>query len=148
MRAFRTHFNLPPCATFPNNRSISKWVKHFGEQGTIVLRNPSARVPTVMTRENVNRVRVSIEESPRRSTRHRSQSLGVSRRSLQKILTRHLKLHPYKIMLVQKLLPTDNVQRLQFSERMLNILQDDLAMIITSDEAHFHLNGYINKQNC
>ena len=31
---------------------------------------------------------------------------------------------------------------------MLDILQDDLALIITSDEAHFHLDGYVNKQNC
>ena len=31
---------------------------------------------------------------------------------------------------------------------MLNILQDDLAVIITSDEAHFHLDGHVNKQNC
>ena len=51
-------------------------------------------------------------------------------------------------MLVQKLQPNDTFHRLQFSERMLDILQDDLALIITSDEAHLHLDGYVNKQNC
>ena len=31
---------------------------------------------------------------------------------------------------------------------MLNILQDDLAVIITSDEAYFQLDDHVNKQNC
>ena len=56
-------------------------------------------------------------------------------------------IHPYKIMIVQKILSHDLVQRLQFSEHMLNILQNDLAVIITSDEAHFHLDGHINRQS-
>ena len=42
-------------------------------------------------------------------------------------------------MIVQKILPHDPIQRRQFSEHRLNILEDDLAWIITSDEAHFHL---------
>ena len=49
---------------------------------------------------------------------------------------------------MRKTLPHSTVQRLQFSEEVLNILQNDLAVIITSDEAHFHLNGDVNKQNC
>jgi hypothetical protein len=31
---------------------------------------------------------------------------------------------------------------------MLNILQDQLTLFMTKDEAHFYLNGYVNKQNC
>ena len=45
-------------------------------------------------------------------------------------------------------LDVGHVQRLQFSEHILSILQDDLAVIITSDEANFHLNGQVNKLNC
>lgn len=147
-RAFRTHFNLAPRATLPNNRSISKWVEHFRLHGNVLPKNISTRVPTVVTPENVDRVRVSVEESPRRSTRKRAQALGISRRSLQTILAKHLKFHPYKIVVVQRLLPTDNVQRVTFSERMLDILRDELSIVITSDEAHFHLDGNVNKQNC
>lgn len=147
-RAFRTHFNLAPRATLPNNRSISKWVENFRQHGNVVPKNPSTRVPTVVTPENVDRVRVSVEGSPGRSTRRRAQALEISRTSLRTIMKKHLKFHPYKIMIVQKILPHDPVQRLQFSEHMLNILQDDLAVIITSDEAHFHLDGHVNKQNC
>ena len=54
----------------------------------------------------------------------------------------------YKLMIMQKILQHDHVQRLKFSENMLNILTDDLAVIITSDEARFHLDNHVNKQNC
>ena len=51
-------------------------------------------------------------------------------------------------MIVQKILPHDPVQRLQFSKHMLNILQDDLAVIITSNDSHLHLDYRVNKKNC
>jgi len=52
-----------------------------------------------------------------------------------------------KSMIVQKLLPSDFVQRRLFCERMLEIIASD-DVILMSDEAHFHLDGYVNKQNC
>ena len=48
-------------------------------------------------------------------------------------------------MIGQKILPHNPVQRLQFSDHVLNILQDDLAVIIISDEAHFHLDSHVNR---
>ena len=36
----------------------------------------------------------------------------------------------------------------QFCERMLEIIASDDVMLMMSDEAHFHLDGYGNKQNC
>ena len=48
-------------------------------------------------------------------------------------------------MIVQKFF---RMQRLQFSEHMLNILKGDLAVIITSDDAHLYLDGHVNKHNC
>ena len=147
-RAFRTHSNLAPRATLPSNRSVSKWIQDFRRYGKVVLKNTSTRAPTVVTAENVDRVRVSVEESPGRSTRRRSQALGISRTRLQFIMKKHLKFHPYKMMIVQRILLHDPVQRLEFCQRMLNILQDDLAVIINSDKAHFQLDGHVNKQNC
>ena len=35
-----------------------------------------------------------------------------------------------------------------FVKKMLDVLLDDVSVIITSNEEHFHLNSYINKQNC
>jgi hypothetical protein len=74
--------------------------------------------------------------------------LGLSRRSLQRILHGELNFHPYKIMIVQKLLPSDFVQRRLFCERMLEIIASDDVMLMMIDEAYFQLDGYVNKQNC
>ena len=46
-------------------------------------------------------------------------------------------------MIVHKIHPNDLVQCLQFSEHMLNILQGDLALIITSNEVAFHLDNHV-----
>ena len=51
-------------------------------------------------------------------------------------------------MIVQKNFYNGTAQRCQFCEEMLDVLLNDFAAIITSDEAYFHLNGYVNKQNC
>jgi len=100
------------------------------------------------TPENIESVRRLVIESPQRSTRSRASILGLSHHSLQRILHGELNFHPYKIMTVQKLLPSDFVQRRLFFERMLEIIASDDVILIMSDEAHFDLDGYVNKQNC
>jgi len=51
-------------------------------------------------------------------------------------------------MIVQKLLPSHYVQCRLFCERMFEIIASDDVILMMSDEAHFHLDGYVNKQNC
>ena len=58
---------------------------------------------------------------------------------------------PFKIQLVQELKTNDLPQRRIFDEWTLGKLAEDLLLyrkIVFSDEAHFSLNGYVNKQNC
>jgi len=94
-------------------------------------------------------VRRAVLASPRRSARRQALALGMSRRSLYRILHDELKFHLYKIMIVQQLAEWDFAQRRDFCENMLAILTEDAnAVVVMSDEAHFHLNGFVNKQNC
>ena len=108
----------------------------------------SGRPRTARPPENVDRVGASVLESPRRSTRRRAPTLGLSRHSLQCILKNELEFHPYKIMIVQKIYERDHDQRRQFCERMLDVLATNDVLLMMSDEAHFYLNSYVNKQNC
>ena len=58
---------------------------------------------------------------------------------------------PYKIQLVQELQPQDNEKRLEYAMRLQDLVNGDpgfLQKLIMSDESHFHLNGFFNKQNC
>lgn len=47
----------------------------------------------------------------------------------------------------QKLLEEDHVQRSQFAQNMLDLYENNENLILLmSDEVHFHLNGFVNKQ--
>jgi len=63
------------------------------------------------------------------------------------ILHKDLKPHPYKIQLGQELKPQDSVNRLQFVNQVTERFST-FNNIWFSDDAHFHLNGHVNKQNC
>ena len=78
----------------------------FQEQGSINDRSRRGRGRLVLTPENTEDVRRSIEENPTTSTRRRSQELAISRSSLQRI-QRDLHMYPYKVQLVQSLQPPD-----------------------------------------
>ena len=147
-RLFRRQFNVARDAAIPDRNTILRWVESFRTSGSVMKRTSTGRPRMARTPENVESVRRSVIESPRRSTRRRASILGLSRRSLQQILRGELNFNPYKIMIVQKLLPSDFVQRKLFCERMLKIIASDNVILMMSDEAHFHLDGYVNKQNC
>jgi hypothetical protein len=59
--------------------------------------------------------------------------------------------YPYKVQIVQKLLPTDAHSCFSFAERFLEDTHNDnnfLTNLIMRDEAHFHLDGFTNTHNC
>ncbi|XP_026684994.1 uncharacterized protein LOC113470619 [Diaphorina citri] len=89
-----------------------------------------------------------MQQSPRRSARQHAQALGLSRTSFTRIL-HDLNFHPHKIAVVQMLKPQDITRRILFCNTMKKILDDDPDIqLFMSDEAHFHLNGEVNKPNC
>jgi len=93
----------------------------------------------------------NVMTSPQKSVRRRSQELNMSVSSVHRILRRDLHLHLYKIQLAQELKPIDHRQRREFVEWLLlqqNADADFHSKIIFSDEAHFYLSGFVNKQNC
>jgi hypothetical protein len=52
--------------------------------------------------------------------------------------------------MVQELIPRDLKQWVQFCRNLLQMIDANpkfLNHLIMTDEAHFHLNGYVNKQN-
>jgi len=71
----------------------------------------------------------------------------MSERTVKRILHKDLGFHPCKMMIVQTLNEGNYQQRSAFAELMLEIIEENEDAIIMSDEAHFHLNGSVNKQN-
>jgi hypothetical protein len=64
-------------------------------------------------------------------------------------LQKDLNFHPYKIVTFQELNGRDMVNRRISSKQLLETPNDAAAIsaVLMTDEAHFHLPGYVNKQN-
>ncbi|KAL0851344.1 hypothetical protein ABMA28_007164 [Loxostege sticticalis] len=142
-----------------NNSSVIRTQREFRRRfphrpapiGRTIRRVPkSGRPRTGRSAENIDAVREDVEECPETSTRRRATQLGISRRTLQRILVKDLKMFPYKTQMTHQLLPADHRARLDYCQRVinLNLEEDDFpSKLVMSDEAHFHLSGHVNKQN-
>lgn len=145
-RQFRREYNIPRRGRIPSRNTILRWVTNFRDHGS-VKNEFVGSVKTVRTPENVERVRQAVIRSPVRSARRQALALNITRRSLGRILHEDLRFHPYKIQVVHKILPQDLPARIQFCRTFLDVLNPNVLNLIMSDEAHFHLSGYVNKQN-
>ncbi|HEY6437141.1 MAG TPA: hypothetical protein VIY47_11180, partial [Ignavibacteriaceae bacterium] len=102
---------------------------------------------TVLTETNIENVKNNIKEF--KSVRKLSNKTGIHYSAVHKILRKQLKLHPYKVQLVQNLTKNAEIQRKFFCETMLQKIENDpeyINNIWFTDESHFHLTGFCNKQ--
>jgi len=112
-------------------------------------KKPPGPEKQVRTPENIERARQALVRSAARSARGHAAELNISRGSVRRILQRDLRFHPYKIMVVQELKARDYVQCEDFAVRMQVVFEgEEKPIILMYDEAHFQLNGTVNKQNC
>lgn len=134
----------------PSRLTITRLVNKFEQYGIVTDKAVPHRVRRARTEQNIQIVRQSVAEEPTLSTRRRSQQLGIKRTSLQTILKKDLCLFPYKVQITQELRPRDHERRRDYCSAMLTKLERDPDFhqkIIMSDEAHFDLSGFVNKQN-
>jgi len=95
-------------------------------------------------------VRGAIERSPHRSARRHSVSLGLSEASVRRILHKYLHFYPYKIQVTHALHERYYVNRVNFCQTFFAVNYQNQELVnnlLMSDEAHFHLSGFVNKQN-
>lgn len=92
------------------------------------------------------RVSASIQQFPRRSALKHAAALGLSDRSVKRILHTHLHMRPYEMMITQELNERHFETRRAVCEEILqNILVG--AVFVSFHEVQFHLSGIANKQN-
>lgn len=147
-REFHRRFNVHRNDSVPARDTILRWVNNLRTGGSIMKKKPPGPQRTVRTPENIEKVRQAMLERPDRSARKHSAALQINWRTLRRILHEDLHFHPYKLEMVQKLNARDYLQRLNFAQAMLALYEQDANMMVAmSDEAHFHLNGAVSKQN-
>jgi len=76
-REFREKFGIHQNSKVPSAHAIKTWVNNFKETGSTVKKKGGS-VKTVRTPQNIDAVRASFEQSPRRSAVHHSKKLGLS----------------------------------------------------------------------
>jgi hypothetical protein len=84
-RVFRRHYGIPPCGQVPSAHKIRTWVRNFEETGSALKKKLSGRVLSVRIPENIDAVQAAVVKSPRRLVRKIASSLGLGRRSVQRI---------------------------------------------------------------
>ncbi|GBM91196.1 hypothetical protein AVEN_184532-1 [Araneus ventricosus] len=104
-RAFRCCYGRNP----PDTKSIKRWYEKFKETGSVTDLPRSVR-PSV-SEATVELVRQSFHRSPTKSTRQASRELQIPQTSLVRILHKRLRLHAYKVHIVQDLQPNDCPRR-------------------------------------
>jgi len=85
-RPFRTRFALGRNASVQDRKTILLWVSNLRATGSTLKRKSAGRPRTVRMPENVGAVTASIQQSPKRSARKHAMALGISNRSLRRIL--------------------------------------------------------------
>ena len=145
-RRFAEEFDKDP----PPVRTLRDWKKRFQETLSVIPRprvgDHSDRRLSDEKREEVVR---AFEEDPTTSQRKVSCATGISVSSVNKILKEE-NVRPFKFTKVQELLDNDFAARLDFCHNVIRRTQRDryfVEKLAFSDEATFHLNGYVNSHN-
>jgi len=95
-RSFCREFNVRT-RVGPKNNAIKRIVRHFEDKGTIKNSNKgnSGRPASITKNQaNIDKVRNSTINIPKKSHRRRSQELGLSSSSVFRILKNELRLFP------------------------------------------------------
>ena len=80
----------------PSAHAIKTWLRKFETAGYFLNEKSPGPRRTVRTPETIQAVNAAMQQSPQRSARRHALSLGLSQRTLGRILFSDLKLHPYK----------------------------------------------------
>ncbi|CAK9802718.1 Histone-lysine N-methyltransferase SETMAR [Anthophora quadrimaculata] len=148
-RAFCTHFDIRRIRDRPSTQLIWSRVQRFRQHGTMVNQTPPGPSTLAATPEHMAQVRQEIMRNPRKSIRKISASTGIKKSTVHVILKNKLNFHPYKVQIVQSLKENNYALRETFSRTMLERFRTarTLGNILFTDEAHFHIDGCVNKQN-
>ena len=94
-REFRKKLGIHRNSKLPSAHAINTCVNNFEETGSTVKRKGGS-VKTVRTPQNIDAMRVSFEQSSRRSAVRHSKKLGLSESSARRIS--HLDLHFHSLI--------------------------------------------------
>lgn len=132
----------------PSPQTISDLIAKVRETGSVFTKPKSGRPKSATVEANEVLVLATVYESRQQSLREISWATGITQTSAWRILHRY-KFHPYGVHLVQELSEADFERRMDYCELMDLRMRDPnyVRRICFTDEATFHLCGYVNRHN-
>ena len=149
-RKFKRNFSA---RTAPTRKTILRSTEKFIAHGTVKNQYKGTCGPktTISTTKTIKKLDDIVRQTPKISVRRLAQRTHVSRTTTHRLLKNTLCLTPYNISVHHSLTEVDCEERIAFCQwlkQKCDLFDDFLNNIWFSDEAHFHLNGQVNRQNC
>jgi transposase len=139
-----------PETKVPHCNAVRQLIQKFQETGSVCDATISGR-PSILTEKKLLDISDRMPQSPKKSIRKLSQQVGGSYGMAHTALKKCSRLHSYKITAVHELEPGDSAKQVVYCKWFLDFLdregEENLDVIFFTDEAYFHLSGYINSQN-
>ena len=128
-RAFRNRLNFAPLAPVPDRKSIVTWVTTFRQTASATRRRTGVPRP-IRSCKNIEAVRASMLRSPWHSAHKHVFALGLSDRSVRRIIHEDLHFHPYKMAIVQELYEQDFNSQRNACEVFLEVVPEDAIIFL------------------
>ena len=133
----------------PERHTITSIYQKFLDTGSVQDISPPGR-PTAITEDKINEVEQALSMQAVNSVRNVAQETNISKSQAHRIMRDIIGFKPYMMHCTQQLYNEDMDLRVEMSERLIPILEDQAndGNIFFSDESCFHLSGLVNKHNC
>lgn len=131
-----------------SERTVREWKSRYLKTDEIHLKKPPGLVRTVRTKNTIAKVKKTFQRKARQSVHKMACQLGISERSLRRIVKEDLGLHAYRITIQPKLTDAHKQARITFAYWVRRSLTKAfIRKILFSDEKYFTVDGIFNRQN-
>ena len=129
-------------------RTIKQCYQMIHQSSSIKLLSPPGCPRFVRTKGNIQKVKHRLCRKKRISSQRLSMELGISDRSVRRIVKNDLELRSYKIVIEPLLSNDQKIKRTIFANRVrTNFRKENTMRILFSDEKFFDVDSVYNSQN-
>ncbi|CAG5020036.1 unnamed protein product [Parnassius apollo] len=142
------NFNGPHAVLDP--KTIKNCHSKLMKTGSVADSKRTGRPSTSRSKENIKIVREMFTKSPYKSTCQAARESGLTRHTVMTSL-KSISFRPWKPRYCHEITPEDCDRRIEYGEIMLRWHGDCSELfdnIIWTDEAIFHVGGFVNCHNC
>ena len=131
--------------------TVERLIEKLAESGSVGDADRIGRPKRSRSNVDIEATRESIGEKAGTSIRRRGRESQISRSFLRRTLAKDPCLRACEIRLTRQPKPDDRERRTEFVQWIVNREKADAGFsseTIPSDEARFHLDGFVDRQNC